>query len=410
MFEKFKAQREELMAAVNDLIENGSVDEANAKMDEVKALDEKIEAAVTAKKNMEALNASAPAVDFTAKSVNVKTVAEGTVAIAEEMTAKDDAEAKYENAWARTMMGIDTAEDREVVEVYNSTLTTTTHGILIPETMAKGILDDVALAHPLYADVAKTFVKGNFTILKGTASSNAAWYDEATPIADGSETFAEVNLTGCELARSITVSWKLKAMAVSEFLPYIRAKIAEKMGQGLGYGVVSGRGKPGQSESNPWKDEPEGIITAINAESSTPQKIALVSPTDGQIVDALIAANAKIATKYSNGLAYYVSNETLWGTIATITDTTGRPIFLPDANTSGVVGRIFGRAVKVDTDVPAGSIILGNASAGYHMNFSQGVTMDSEDHKKARETDYIGYAVVDGAVVSTKAFALIAIS
>ena len=58
MFEKFKAQRDALMKEVNDLIENGDIDGANAKMDEVKALDEKIETAVTAKKNMEIGRAS----------------------------------------------------------------------------------------------------------------------------------------------------------------------------------------------------------------------------------------------------------------------------------------------------------------------------------------------------------------
>ena len=61
MFEKLKAQRDVLMKEVNDLIENGDIDGANAKMDEVKELDDKITAAVTAKKNMDALSAAVPA-------------------------------------------------------------------------------------------------------------------------------------------------------------------------------------------------------------------------------------------------------------------------------------------------------------------------------------------------------------
>ena len=82
MFEKFKAQRDALMKEVNDLIENGDIDGANAKMDEVKELDDKINAAVTAKKNMDALSAAAPAMDISDKGVmGVQTVPEGGVSL-----------------------------------------------------------------------------------------------------------------------------------------------------------------------------------------------------------------------------------------------------------------------------------------------------------------------------------------
>lgn len=50
MFEKLKAQRAELMAAANQMIEDGDIDGANAKMDEIKALDDKINALLVAKK------------------------------------------------------------------------------------------------------------------------------------------------------------------------------------------------------------------------------------------------------------------------------------------------------------------------------------------------------------------------
>ena len=104
MFEKIKAQRDALMKEVNDLIENGDIDGANAKMDEVKELDDKITAAVTAKKNMDALSAAAPAVDIVDRSAPVAgAVPEGTINL--DGNAKngniEDKEAKYEAAWAK---------------------------------------------------------------------------------------------------------------------------------------------------------------------------------------------------------------------------------------------------------------------------------------------------------------------
>ena len=166
MFEKFKAQRDALMKEVNDLIENGDIDGANAKMDEVKALDEKIETAVTAKKNMDALSAAAPAVDITDRSAPAAgAVPEGTVNL--DGNAKgsfaEENEKLYENAWAKWAMGTASPEDNAVIKAYNAALTTKTSGVVIPTTLATGILDDVEQAFPYYADAAKTFVTGDVT-------------------------------------------------------------------------------------------------------------------------------------------------------------------------------------------------------------------------------------------------------
>ena len=40
--------------------------------------------------------------------------------------------------------------------------------------------------------------------------------------ADEQNTFGQLTLTGCELAKSITVTWKMRAMAIDEFIPYIK--------------------------------------------------------------------------------------------------------------------------------------------------------------------------------------------
>ena len=279
MFEKLKAQRDALMKEVNDLIENGDIDGANAKMDEVKELDDKITAAVTAKKNMDALSAAAPAMDISDKGVkDSQTVPEGGVSLDGDVKngAVEDKEAKYEAAWAKWVMGTASPEDNAVIKAYNAALTTETSGVVIPSTLARGILDDVEKAFPYYADTAKTFVTGAVTYLKDKGSSDAAWYDEATPTADGTQTFGTITLYGCELARSITVSWKLKAMSISEFIPYIRAKLSSKMGQALGYGVFNGRGI---SSENTWKPEPVGVITELLKPENSSQVIELTNPT-----------------------------------------------------------------------------------------------------------------------------------
>ena len=408
MFEKIKAQRDALMKEVNDLIENGDIDGANAKMDEVKELDDKITAAVTAKKNMDALSAAAPAVDIVDRSAPVAgAVPEGTINL--DGNAKngniEDKEAKYEAAWAKWAMGTATPEDNAVIKAYNAALTTETSGVVIPSTLARGILDDVEKAFPYYADTAKTFVTGAVTYLKDKGSSDAAWYDEATPTADGTQTFGTITLYGCELARSITVSWKLKAMSISEFIPYIRAKLSSKMGQALGYGVFNGRGI---SSENTWKPEPVGVITELLKPENSSQVIELTNPTAEQLIAGIAKANAAIEPYYENGSAYYVNSKTLWNRIAAVCDSTGRPIFTVNSDVqSSIVGYIFGKPVKRDSGVPDDRIVLSNARDGYCVNVNQQITIGQQDDNKARTTDYNAYGIFDGCPVSAKAHALL---
>lgn len=408
MFEKLKAQRDALMKEVNDLIENGDIDGANAKMDEVKELDDKITAAVTAKKNMDALSAAAPAVDIANASVPVAgAVPEGTVNL--DGNAKsgniEDKEAKYEAAWAKWAMGTASPEDNAVIKAYNAALTTETSGVVIPTTLARGILDDVEKAFPYYADTAKTFVTGAVTYLKDKGSSDAAWYDEATPTADATQTFGTITLYGCELARSITVSWKLKAMSISEFIPYIRAKLSSKMGQALGYGVFNGRGISAEST---WKPEPVGVITELLKPENSSQVIELTNPTAEQLIAGIAKANAAIEPYYENGSAYYVNSKTLWNRIASVCDSTGRPIFTVNSDVqSSIVGYIFGKPVKRDSGVPDDRIVLSNAKDGYCVNVNQQITIGQQDDNKARTTDYNAYGIFDGCPVSAKAHALL---
>ena len=89
-----------------------------------------------------------------------------------------------------------------------------------------------------------------------------------------------------------------------------------------------------------------------------------------------------------------------------MTDTTGRPLFIPDL-TSGGVGRMFGLWLRPMQGVTADSVIIGNANAGYVVNTSEPMSVATEEHVKARTVDYAAYTIVDGGLLDTKAFALI---
>ena len=403
---EYLAKRKSLLDAAEKALNEGKLEEYKAKEKEIQDLDEQFEAFAKAQANMNALKTKTT-VDETVLNM---TIEEGeVVASAKLLTAKDEKEL-YLYAWAKEMMGQPLAEQEKVVfdkfnaDIRNAVQTAATHAVIIPESVREGIWREAGELFPILGDVRMTFVPGDLTIIKETnAGDDAQWYDEETAVADGEFGFGELNLTGCELAKSVPISWKLRKMSPDSFIAYITTLLAEKMGAALAKGVVSGLGKPGVGDT--FKAQPKGIVTALVAEASTPQ-IVEYDDTDVLNYDKLAKAMGKIKSAYKTGSVIYAKSTTIWDKLATLKDNDGRPLFIPDV-TGGGVGRIFGLPVKEDDSIPDGAILFGNVARGYVMNVNENMTIYTEDHVKQRYTDYMGYAIVDGDVMTTKAFAYI---
>lgn len=396
--EQYLQRRKELMNEANEMLNTGKIDEAEAKASEVKALDTTFENICKASANLSALQDNAIITDIQTKGVAI----ENTTSLASTIEKNEDT---YTNVWAKVMQNIAITEDEKRIfdeankEFKNEALTTGNSPVLIPETVVAGIWKEVGEVYPLYAEVLKTSVKGKLTVLKSTESTEAKWYDEATEIEEGKETFAEATLNGCELSRDITVSWKLKEMATNEFIPFIQSQLAEKMGAAAAYGVFSGKGKAASGSSD--KDEPRGIKTALLAQENKPQVVELAADAELNYKD-ITSMIARVKGTHKKGSKFYATSDFIWNRLANVKDATGRPCFIADT-TAGGVGRLFGFVVEEDDSVD--TLLFGNANKGYHLNINKQMTLDQEDHKKARTTDYIAYAIMDGDVRTEKAFA-----
>ncbi|MCX4376707.1 MAG: phage major capsid protein [Lachnospiraceae bacterium] len=394
---QYEAMRRKLMAEAQAFIDAGDAEQAQAKIDEVTALDQKWDAIAQAAANFNALNTEP-------QTKNPIINMEGELDTGEKPKNKDILEMweskEYLNAWGKQLQGkpLDNAESetyRLVNEAY--THTTKNTGIVIPKSVAGKIWELAGEMYPYFEDVQKTYVNGILSVPMEDTSSDAAWYEEATKTEDGKEKFKEFLLSGCELARTITVSWKLKEMAMDDFIPYIQRKMAKKMGAAAGYGATHGKGT-----AVAGKPEPVGVVTALEKESNTPQIITYKGAPE--FAD-MTAARALIKSGYSAGLRIYANSATIWNKIANIVDANKRPIFMSDPTTGGY--RVLGMEVKEDDSMLDGEILISNAFAGYHANINKEMTMMSEDHVKDRETDYCGYAIMDGNVITNKAHALL---
>ena len=399
-YDEYLKKRQELLNKAKKFIDEGKTQEADEVMNDIKDLDEKYEESCKQHANLEALNNS---VRSRAHHVLGST---GELEMDDDKGDKDTVvdfkSEKYLNAWCNKMQGKTLTQDEsDTIRMVNEAYVHTTEntGEVIPETVVKGIWKEVEDMYPFYADVAKTSVTGTLTMVIGDTSTDAAWYEEDTNTDDGKETFTTITLNGCELARAITVSWKLKEMARAEFLPYIQKRMAEKMGAACGYGVTHGAGVVKNKPS-----EPSGIVTAIEAEEKTPR---IVKYTAGELTwKNITEARKKIKSGYANGLAVYANANTIWGEIASCVDGIGRPLFMAGTE-SGSVGRISGLLVKEDGSMKDGEILIGNANRGYTVNINKGISMQTEDHVTARTTDYAAYAIIDGTPITLNAFVLL---
>ena len=397
---QYLARRKKLMDEAQSLIDAGKAAEAEAKMQEVTALDEQWDAIAQAEANFNALN-NEP-VDMRHDHQEDSTDSSGRMD-AENAITKAWASDTYQTAWAKTLMGKQLSnEEQSTFTMVNEAFTHTTENtsIVIPKTVSKGIWEMAGEMYPYFADVTKTYVNGVLSMIQEDTSTDAAWYEENTKVDDGTETFKEFKLGGCELARAITVSWKLKEMAVEDFIPYIQRKMAKKMGAAAGYGATHGKGSQDKN-----KPEPVGTVTALLAEEGKPQVVTYSKGGTPTYKD-LLAARSKVKSGYGSGLKIYANSNTIWNQLAGILDANKRPIFMTDPTGNGKI-RILGMPTEEDDSMQDGEILFSNASAGYHMNINKEMSMMTEDHVKARTTDYCGYAIMDGNIVTDKAHALL---
>lgn len=320
---------------------------------------------------------------------------------------------EYRSAWLRDMMGKPLSEDeRSLVHDINDeyrafTHTTENTAILIPKTVVAGIWSRAEEISALWTEVRKFYVPGELTMAKGNESaSEAEWYVEADEVDSKELGFGAVNLTGCELARDIQVTWKLRKMAVPEFEAYIISEIGKKMGKALAHGVYIGKGKPGTGET--FKPEPLGIKTALNADTDSPQVIEYAA-ADGISYDNLVDLLANLHSSYAAGAKIYANYRTITSTFMKIKDANERPYWVADPARPGS-GFILGFKVEPDEAIPVGEVMAANLQEGYIANINEDVTMHREDQMKKRLTDYMGYAIVDGAPLDNKAFSILQVA
>ena len=162
--------------------------------------------------------------------------------------------------------------------------------------------------------------------------------------------------------------------------------------------------KASLGQNDTWKAQPKGIVTSVLAEENTPQAVAY-SAADPMTYKKITALFAAVSAPYLAGAKIYAASTTIWNELANIVDDVKRPIFIADTTgwrcrAAAWQGRLFLR-----DHVPVDAVLLGNVKEGTAYNVVEDVTIGSQDDLKNRKTFYAANMIIDGEVMTTKAFA-----
>ena len=301
----------------------------------------------------------------------------------------NDASPEYRSAFhkAMTTEGFDpekhlTAEERTA---YTAVTTDTTHGAayVLPRTMVNAIWDLVEANHSILGDI--TMYRTN-TILEvpyrsAITQGDAANKDEGVANDDEINEFAKVTLNGKDFCKTVKISYAMAKMSIDAFETYLTNEIAERIGAALSTEVVTQITSDYYSTGN--------AVNSSNVKAATYKDIAGVMA---------LLENAK------GQCVVYGKRATIYNYLVGMVDSTGRPIYQPDAQ-AGREGFLIGCPVKVEEAVAANKLLIGFPQ-NVVGNMVQDIEIEPDRHPDTRTIWYTGYARFECKLMAAKSFAL----
>lgn len=291
---------------------------------------------------------------------------------------------EYRSAWLHRLQG------RALTEVEQRAMSTASGsaGAAVPQATAQMIVERLEQTTALYPLVSRSSVPGTLKIPVESAGAAASWKQQNAAITATDANMVEVNLSGYELVKLVTVSIAAKRMTLDAFERYVVSQLARKMAIAIEAAIVSGTGT----------DMPTGILVGVTFTEGT-NKISFTKsgvPTYDNIMDAL----ALLPGPYHPGAVFVCNTKTKYKYIRKIKDAEGRPFFDQ--------GMIDGKPVVVNDQIADKKILICNP-AYYQMNAQQEITIDISDQSgfRSAQIDYRGYAIMDGKPLLSEAFVLI---
>lgn len=313
------------------------------------------------------------------------------------------ASAEYRSAFYKKLMGKDlnsrekaaferaqqivTAEHR--TDAFN---TVTNSAAVIPTQTLNEVVRKARKEGGLLSVVRSFAMPTRIAIPVGTPSDKAAWHVEGAPVTTENNIPTLVTFGAYEIIKIFSMSAATKTMSISAFESYLTDELVACVMECIADALVNGTGS-GQGT---------GLLTGITWTTGT--NAIEADATDGITYADVVGTVALLKRGYAGGAKWAMNNATLYNTFYGMLDGNKRPIFIADPK-GEEVGKILGKEVVVDDNLPDDTIIFGNFNYMAY-NMPQGVVIEvsRESSFKSGLIDYRALAIADCKPVVAEAF------
>lgn len=332
--EKYLEMRNGLYNEAENLINEGKIDEGNAKMQEIKDLDTKFENEATAMANLNALNKvpTVTNIQKMSKQVEGGSVIDSTSNEEENFTNSID----YRKAFMNYVI---TGEKGAALKNSDANTKTTDVGVAIPETVLSRIVEKMEATGMILPLVTRTAYKGGIKVPTSTAKPSATWVNEGAGSDKQKKSLSYISFTYNKLRCAISVSLEVDTMALPFFETTFINNVTEAMVKAIEQSIISGTGS----------GQPKGILSETVVTGQNVDIAKSGSPAYKNLTDA----EAALPLAYENGAVWFMTKKTFME-YASLVDSTGQPIGRVNYGIGGKIERmLLGRTVICNDYMPS---------------------------------------------------------
>lgn len=295
---------------------------------------------------------------------------------------------EYHDAFFRSMMGLPLSDAhraamREAEERAALTSASNSAGAAIPTETQNEVVRRLAQVAPLIGEITLFNIPGNITVaVESATTTDGAYHAEGADTSEAADKLVEVNLTGFEAIKLLSISAKVKYMSIPAFESWLIDNLTDGIAYLIENWIVNGTGT----------NQATGIEKAATWTAGTNKiKPAAAVPTYAEVCNLI----SLLPGVYDRRAQFVMSKKTLWQKFMPIRDDAKAPIVKGEG-----AGKfyIMGYPVQLTDKVAT----LGDAYFGdlktYYGNFAENITVDKSEHSSFRKnlTDYRGTAIFDG--------------
>ena len=291
---------------------------------------------------------------------------------------------EYRSAFFKRLQGKNPNE----VEQRAMTSASTSAGAAIPTQTMNMIIGQLRESATLLNLITLTDIPSLTSFPVENVVNDASWVAEGTDSTSSSDTLKAVSLAAYTLIKTIKITAQVKRMAIDAFETWLVDALVRKLRAACDKAVISGTGS----------NQPTGLDTQTwdTTNSITVAKAATVT------YDNLVDLEALVGEGFITN-AVWVFNRKMKATLLKLKDDQKRPLF-ERAIEDGFVGYLLGYPVRLDQNVKDGEAYFGDWKAGYIMNFSQPIEIESSEAAgfMSGSVVYRGMALADGKPTGVK--------